>query len=84
MRSSKCQLRECEPRGGRDANWLALYDPDCARVLRNLVDRGEQPVNERKGWVILAIGIGVCLLTWIAFAVMAYLFSIDFAERILR
>jgi hypothetical protein len=53
-------------------------------VLRNLVDRGEQPVNERKGWVILAIGIGVCLLTWIAFAVMAHLFSIDFAERILR
>jgi hypothetical protein len=34
--------------------------------------------------MILAIGIGVCLLTWIAFAMMAHLFSIDFAERILR
>jgi hypothetical protein len=33
---------------------------------------------------MLAIGIGVCLLAWIGFAAMAHLFSIDFAERILR
>ena len=41
-------------------------------------------VNERKGWVILAIGIGIFLVFWLGFALAMYLYSADTAERILQ
>jgi hypothetical protein len=41
-------------------------------------------MNERKGWVILAVGAAIFLVFWLGFSVGMYLFSTDIAERILQ
>jgi len=41
-------------------------------------------VNERKGWMILAIGVGIFAVFWLGFALAMFLYSTDVAERILR
>jgi hypothetical protein len=37
---------------------------------------------ERLGWVMLAIGIGVCALVWLAFSLLAHLFGIQLGEAL--
>jgi hypothetical protein len=41
-------------------------------------------MNERKGWIILAIGAGILLVFWLGFAMAMYLYSTDLAERIMQ
>jgi len=41
-------------------------------------------VNERKGWIILAVGAGIFLVFWLGFSLGMYLFSAHAAERILQ
>lgn len=41
-------------------------------------------MNERRGWVILAIGAGIFLVFWLGFAMAMYLYSTDLAERIMQ
>lgn len=41
-------------------------------------------MNERKGWVILAIGAGIFLVFWLGFALAMYLYSVAVARGILQ
>jgi len=41
-------------------------------------------VNERKGWMILAIGVGIFAVFWLGFALAMFLYSTDVAERFLQ
>jgi hypothetical protein len=40
-------------------------------------------VNQRTGWIILAIGAGVCLVAWCAFSLALHLYVIDFWKAVL-
>ena len=83
MRSSKFRSREREPRGGSDAGRAALNGAGSAAVLRDPSDSGPATVNERKGWVILTIGIAIFLVFWLGFSLGMYMYGYAFAERIL-
>ena len=41
-------------------------------------------MNERRGWVILAIGVFLFAVFWLGFALAAYLYSSAAAERVLQ
>jgi hypothetical protein len=41
-------------------------------------------MSERKGWVILAVGVFLFAVFWLGFALAMYLYSTDLAERILQ
>ena len=53
-------------------------------MLRDPSDEGPAEVNERKGWVILAIGAAIFLVFWIGFSMGMYLYSMHTAESILQ
>lgn len=38
-------------------------------------------MNQRHGWIIFAVGLGVCLAAWCAFALALHVYVIDFGER---
>lgn len=40
-------------------------------------------MNERKGWVILAVGVAIFLVFWLGFSLGMYMYGYAFAERIL-
>jgi hypothetical protein len=39
-------------------------------------------MNERSGWTILVIGIALCLIGWLLFALASHLFGIRLGERL--
>jgi hypothetical protein len=39
-------------------------------------------MNERSGWVLLAIGVLICALGWLLFVLAAYLFGTQLGERL--
>ena len=41
-------------------------------------------MNERRGWVILAIGVFLFAVFWLGFALAAYLYSSAAAERVFQ
>lgn len=41
-------------------------------------------MNERKGWIILAIGVFLFAVFWLGFALAMYLYSTDLAERLFQ
>lgn len=83
MRSSKTRSREREPRGDSDAGRTALHGAGGAAVLCAPSDSGPATVNERKGWVILAVGVAIFLVFWLGFSLGMYMYGYAFAERIL-
>jgi len=41
-------------------------------------------VNERKGWVILTVGVFLFAVFWLGFALTMFLYSTEAAERFLQ
>lgn len=41
-------------------------------------------MNQRKGWVILAIGVGIFLVACIGVSIAAHLYGVAIGERIVR
>lgn len=39
-------------------------------------------MNQRDGWIILAIGLSVCLAAWCAFALALHVYIIDFGRQV--
>lgn len=41
-------------------------------------------MNERVGWLLVAIGVFLCLLAWCGFAAATYLYATSIGERMFQ
>jgi hypothetical protein len=46
------------------------------------MDHGEQPMNERKGWAFLVIGVTLFALAWLLLSLVSYLYGTKFGEAL--